>query len=431
MMKKGWLLIISIISFTNIFSQERELKINLDDEGNTYFRFSLLSQAWLRHTELNPGSTIGGFEKTSINDIGIRRARMQAYGKVADRVFLYSQFGMNNFNFQSPRKQGFFIHDMMGEFEMIRTKLSMGLGLTGWNGLTRFASPSAGTIMGLDAPLFEQNTNDVTDQFLRKLSLYAKGKLGGFDYRLVMSHPMLTQGISNFPGSYSNFSTAPPKMQWQGYFQYQFFDQESNLTPYNTGTYLGTKKVFNIGAGFQYQPDAMWHGNISDTNYTALKNFALDIYYDAPLQTDGSALHFYGAYVNSGFGPGYIRNLGVMNPAPQNAPANDPETGGNGFPAFGTGDVVYVQAGIKTKNNLLGKTSLMPYASMQWSNYDRLKDKMIFWDAGINWLIKNHSAKISIAYQNRPVYENVPGEYQAMQNGRKGSLVMQMQVMVN
>jgi hypothetical protein len=42
---------------------------------------------------------------------------------------------------------------------------------------------------------------------------------------------------------------------------YQFFDQEDNLLPYTTGSYLGKKKIVNLGAGFIYQPDAMWNLN--------------------------------------------------------------------------------------------------------------------------------------------------------------------------
>ena len=60
-------------------------------------------------------------------------------------------------------------------------------------------------------------------------------------------------------GPNSLFSNEPANLQTQGYFKYEFLDSESNLTPYNTGSYLGSKNVFNIGAGFIYQKDAMWH----------------------------------------------------------------------------------------------------------------------------------------------------------------------------
>ena len=223
----------------------KEGKLWLNEDGSNYFKFTLMSQAWLRHTWLNPGSTIGGYAKDEYTDVGIRRARLQAFGQVADRVFLYTQFGMNNFSYTSDRKAGFFIHDITGEYEVVRRYLSLGMGLSAWNGLSRFSSPSTGSILGLDAPLFEQSTNDVTDQFLRKLGVYAKGKIGKLDYRLVMNSPMSVQksgGYSPEIGRYATFSPEPAKLQWQGYFKYDLLDEEGNTTPYMTGTYLGKKR---------------------------------------------------------------------------------------------------------------------------------------------------------------------------------------------
>jgi hypothetical protein len=37
--------------------------------------------------------------------------------------------------------------------------------------------------------VFLQYTVDQTDQFARKLSIYARGQIGKLDYRLVMSDP--------------------------------------------------------------------------------------------------------------------------------------------------------------------------------------------------------------------------------------------------
>lgn len=417
-------------------AQLKDGKISLNEDGSNYFKFTLVSQVWLRHTDLNPGSTINGFSKNSYNDIGIRRARIQAFGQVADRVFIYSQFGMNNFNFLSERKTGFFIHDIMGEYEVVRKHLSIGTGLTAWNGLSRYAAPSVGTILGVDAPLYQQNTNDVTDQFLRKLSVYAKGKLGKFDYRLVLSSPMAVQrstGYSPVLTPNSTFSAMPSKLQSHGYFQYQFLDQEANTTAYNTGTYLGAKRVFNIGAGFQYQPDAMWHTTTgSDTVQTSMKNFAVDLYYDAPVnQQKGTAVSVYAAYTHSDFGPGYTRNLGPMNPANGNINPAILNGAGSNFPMFGTGNIGYAQAGYKFKNNLIGQTSLMPYISLQYAKYDRLQQNMAFWDGGINWLLRGHTSKITLAYRNRPIYEVVPGKQKAQLTERKSEVVLQYQVFLN
>ena len=116
--------------------------------------------------------------------------------------------------------------------------------------------------MGLDLPTLEETTNDVNDQFGRKLSVYVKGKLRKLDYRLAIFDPLLYQKAAGYvatPSNNANFASIPPKPQYQGYFSYRFRDQESNLTPYTAGTYPGKKNVFNIGAGFIMQSEAMWY----------------------------------------------------------------------------------------------------------------------------------------------------------------------------
>ncbi len=423
-------------------------RLYLGNDSTRYFKFTLNNQLWLRRTQANPGSTVNGFDKSQITDIGIRRMRIQAYGQLTDRVFIYTQFGINNFNYLSARKAGFFVHDAIGEYAFVKTRLSLGMGLSAWSGLSRYSSPAVGTIMGVDAPLFEQSTNDVTDQFLRKLSVYAKGKLGKFDYRLVMSNPLAFQtetapntvAVVKVPAGTANFSPKPPRMQWNGYFQWQFFDHESNLTPYMAGTYLGTKRVFNIGAGFVYQPEAMLHttlgsasGRTVDSVFTAMRQLAVDVYYDAPIGTKGSALHAYAAFSNFDFGPNYVRDNGPMNPANGNKLPTVLNGPGNGFPLVGTGNVFYVQVGYKLRNGLLGTYgTLMPYASVQHADFELLNDPGNYYDAGVNWLLAGHTSKLTLAYQSRPVYVSTalsPTDYRLTEH--RGSLVLQYQAYFN
>ncbi len=73
---------------------------------------------------------------------------------------------------------------------------------------------------------------------------------------------------------------------------YQFLDEEANQVAYTQGTYLGAKRVFNIGAGFEYQDKAMYRLNGSDTVRSSLALFAVDIYYDAPINEDKAQCHF-------------------------------------------------------------------------------------------------------------------------------------------
>lgn len=406
----------------------QDKKLYLNEDGSNYLKFSLLSQVWIRNQEYNPGTIIFDSPKSGGTDIGIRRFRITMYGQIADRVFIYGQIGENNFNAISDRKQGFFVHDALGEYAIDINKISIGAGLSGWAGLSRFSSSAVGSLMGIDGPLFLESTNDVTDQFVRKLSVYAKGKLGKFDYRIALAQPMAVQkGSGNVTiGNNSSFSTRPPEVQYNGYFQYQFKDQESNQTPYATGSYLGNKKVLNLGVGIIYQQDAMWHRNVlNDTITSNMLHLAADIFYDAPIGSKGQAISFYGNFTHYDFGANYIRNLSPMNPANGSANTAILNGGGNGFPAFGTGNVLYAQLGYKFKENLIGKTTLMPYGAIQHAHYERLNDDMNFYDVGINWLLNGQTSKFSLSYQNRPIY-NVGGDL----IDHKGAFIAQYQVLL-
>lgn len=408
----------------------KDRKIPLNEEGSNFVKFTFLTQAWLRSAQYNPGSTVDGTLKNSGTDIGIRRTNFQVFAQLTERVFAYTQIGLNNFNNLSDRKQGFFVHDAYGEYAIDKPRLSLGMGLSGWSGLSRFASPAIGSQLGIDAPLYQQVTNDVTDQFLRKLSVFAKGKMGKLDYRMQMAQPMSIKKIAGYnPAVTTNFSFSalPPKMQYSAYFQYQFKDQESNQTPYLAGTYLGKKSVFNIGAGIIYQKDAMWHINeAKDTIQNNMLHWAADVFYDTPIGKNGEAISLYGNITHSDFGKNYIRNAGVMNPANGENNTEILNGGGVAFPMYGTGTTCYIQAGYKFKDNLIGKTTLMPYASLQHSSYERLHQAVNFWDMGVTWLLSGQTSKLTLSYQNHPVFHN-SGEKITTKN----AILLQYQVSLN
>lgn len=427
-------IIITLLASTGMlhaqdFSKNHQL--NLNESGSNYIKLTGLFQGWVRSMDYNPGSQVFGYDKTAGTDIGIRRYRVQLYSQLTDKIFFYSQFGENNINSISDRKTGFFVHDAYGQYD-VNKYISIGTGLSGWSGLSRFSSPSVGSLTGIDAPLFLQTTNDVTDQFLRKFSVFAKGKIGKLDYRIALAQPMAIQKTTGYTATPASttaaFSPEPAKMQTNAYIMYQFKDQESNLTSYTTGTYLGKKKVFNIGTGLIYQKDAMWLlNNAGNTTHHNMFHIAGDVYYDAPVGSKGEAVSFYGNFTHYDFGHNYLRNSGVMNPATGTTSTNTLlNAAGNAFPMYGTGNVLYAQAAYKLKDNLIGKTTLMPYVSLQHANYERLNKSMAFYDVGINWLLAGHNSKFTVAYQNRPVYDTA-GDLTT----RKGAFIAQYQVFIN
>ncbi|MCU0368951.1 MAG: hypothetical protein MUF39_08985 [Cyclobacteriaceae bacterium] len=435
---------LAFLFFINqVNAQERpkeinELKMNLNESGSQYIKAAFLNQVWFRYNESNPGSQVMGEPKSETFDIGLRRTRFQLYGQLTDRVFFYFQFGQNNFNYLSQnsgnRKLQAFFHDALGEYRISKgsEKLILGGGLTIANGLSRFSQPGIGTIATMDVPIFAQATVDQTDEFSRKLSIYARGQLGKLDYRLVLSDPFPITTNGQTPPSLSSnatFAQQGHQKQYQGFLIYNFFDKETHTTPYMTGTYLGKKKVLNLEAGFITQGNATWTREGADTTYHAMNLWSAALFYDAPLNIEkGTALNAYAGYYKYDFGPGYLRYNGIMNPASAVKGPYPEGSQGNSFPMFGTGDIFYLQVAYLMKKDLLGEGNgtLMPYASLMSAAYTRLDKQMNVVNAGVNWLLKGHTSKLTLDVQNRPYYQQQGNDL--IRSGRKNQVVLQYQI---
>lgn len=414
------------------------LKWKLNEDGSRYFQMTFLNQTWLRYNQHNDGTTIETEARKDGFDTGLRRTRIQMFGQISDRTFLYFQFGQNNFNAQTNlngnRKIAAFFHDAVCEYRLSKqNQLKLGGGLTIANGLSRFSQPSIGTILTMDVPVFAQTTVDQTDNFSRKLSLYARGQVGKFDYRFVLSEPFPVQSNGTVPPAISSYATFSPighHWQQQAYVMYQFFEHEGHLTPYMTGTYLGQKKIFNIAAGIIYQKKASYlKDSNGDTLYQHMMHWAVESFLDMPVNKEkGSAVSAYLGYFNTHYGDNYLRYNGLMNPASgtvlnaSQAISGQGPLYGNSYPMFGTGQILYAQAGY-----LLSGAHWLPYVSASYASYDRLNGlKTFVLDAGINYLIQGHQSKVSLNFQNRPTYGIENGV--VVTGDRKNSLTLQYQI---
>lgn len=415
------------------------LKFYLSKDSVSYIKATGLAQLWLRYTDNNPGSTVYGKEIKETYDVGVRRMRYQVLAQLNKRVFFYSQIGINSVNNLSARKTPIFFHDVTAEYTVAKKYLTIGLGLNGWNGVSRYTSSGVGNILCLDLPIIQEPTNDVIDQFVRKNGIYAKGKVSAFDYRISVSNPYPIQQNSStatLPINDTNisyFSTNPPKLHYQGYFMWQFLEEESNQLPYMTGSYLGKKRVLNIGSGFSYQENAMWNrNNLGDTVSTALQQIGVDVFFDYYLNKEKeNAITIYASYINNDFGPNYIRTAGIMNTA-NGANSKVSFSGyGNSIPLYGTGQVVYSQFAYLFRKDLLkSEGTLQPYVSCIVGNYKRLDDPMIVYDLGLNWIQAGQNSKVSLDYQSRPIFHtNANGLIKETKSARRGSIILQYQVM--
>jgi hypothetical protein len=334
-------------------------------------------------------------------------------------------------------------------------QLKIGAGLTVMNGVSRFSQPSVGSIMTLDLPVFLQYSVDQIDQFDRRLAMYARGQLfkGKFDYRLYIANPFpVASNGSAAPAisksaqfvnvnAYTNGKGPGINYQYGSYIAWNFFDMEPHTTPYMAGTYLGTKKVWNIAVGSTYQQAATWYlskdtsGAYNDTSFADMLHIGIETFLDIPLNKEkGTAVNAVAGYYNTNYGPDYLRYNGLMNPATGSTATNLVQSNayGNSFPMFGTGSVVYAQVGFLLPKTLLGENrgQLMPYASCQYSDYEALQHKKsLVFDAGFNWMIKGHNAKISVDYQNRPTFsKDTNGNIQS--GNRKSCVIVQYQVVI-
>ncbi|MDQ3393704.1 MAG: hypothetical protein M3512_06280 [Bacteroidota bacterium] len=434
---KFYIIIFSLFCSINFkgFPQQNELRFPINEDGSQYVKFTFLNQTWLRYNQSNPGTLVNNEPVSQTFDIGLRRTRMQFYGQLSPRVFFYTQFGMNNFNYLSQnagnRKLQAFFHDALSEYLVFENKnlLKMGAGLTITNGLSRFSQPSIGTIMSLDVPVFAQATVDQSDIFSRKLSVYARGQIGKLDYRLVLSDPFPVQTNGQVQAPLSVNATYNPRghsLQYQTFLIWNFLESEPHTTPYMAGTYLGKKKIFNLEAGLIAQPDASWNLVNEDTLYHNMLLWSVAAFLDVPLKDNGSAINAYVGYFNMDYGPNFTRNNGIMNPA-NGSNGGSFNGAGNAYPMFGTGKVIYAQGGYKFNDGLLGNQgTLMPYFTFQSANYQLLADPVFVYDVGLNWLVQSHGSKISIDYQSRPIFE--PGASDIRIFTRKGAIILQYQV---
>lgn len=417
------LLITMLLTPVLVFGQNSWPSLTVGDQGR--LKFNASAQIWARYTELNPGSTIQGEARDYATDVSIRRFRVSLSGYVTDRWFVKFQLGTNNLNYLSNNSD-LRILDLEASYRFAKA-FELGGGKNGYVGLSRYAAPANAGALGFDLAFFAMPTVGITDDILRKYSIYAKGEIGPVAYRAVVAKPLAVQSAPSL-SEQATFQDLYTKEQYSAYIAYQFFDHESQKSAYRAATYHGKKKIMNIGAGFMYQPDALAGLKGTDTISYDMKHYALDFFMELPLTTSGSrAITLYAGYFDYNYGKDYLRLVGVNNPADgvENGGFNG---AGNKFPATGTGQILYSEAGYLTDFRFAPKLpTVQPFASLQYANYDALDEHMIVYDYGINLLFNGHKSKLSIGVQNRPIYEQNPNERVEVCN-RMNMWVMQYQI---
>lgn len=456
-MKK--LLTISGLFFSILLSAQGSLdyggglKFNINPEGSKYMRFIVWNQIWLRSTELNPGTNIGDESVDNFQDAGLRRLRVLAYAQISPRYMILTHIGINNQTFinggaagtagtggyGAGKKPGLFFHDAWNEYAVVLPQeskpfsLSIGAGLHYYMGLSRMTMSSTLNYLTVDAPIFNWPLIENSDQFARQMGLFAKGKYNRFEYRFSLNKPFATNQTPVNVTSELNARAVDNNnsAQWSkaGYVEYQFLDKESNFLPFKVGSYLGTKKMFNIGTGFYTAPSATQTSVNGVKKEHPINLLSGDVFLDMPIgaKEKKMAITAYSVFYDYDFGPNYLRNVGIMNEGiTQPNYTGSPALAGPGNlqALIGSGNIWYTQAGILLPNkNAKPKVRIQPFGAYTYKNFDALDKSSNQFDIGANFFLDGHHAKITTQYSTRPVYTN-PSAI----DSNKGELIVQLQI---
>ncbi|CAN0071899.1 unnamed protein product, partial [Chrysoparadoxa australica] len=299
-------------------------------------------------------------------------------------------------------------------------KLIVTGGKHAWTGTSRYAAPSTLSALGTDINFSATPALNIHDDLLRKLSIAVRGQLNKLDYRIAFSKPFVfeSQALSEA----AVFVDNPTELNISGYFKYQFLDKESLNSAFSPWTYLGSKEVFNVGAGWTYQGQATQSLAVEgDTLNHQMRSFGVDIFYDKSFGKN--AWTFYIVYLNHDLGPGFVRYIGANNPASGTVKALTLNGLGNSFPEAGTGQIFFSNIGYLRK---FENFALQPYTLLELADFEALDDPMLLHEMGINYLLNGHQSKLTLGYKSRPVFVEASG--QRIVKNRKSMVVLQYQV---
>lgn len=362
----------------------KPMKVKLNEDGSAFVRFLTWQQMWAV-SDLQEGAD-------SAPKPSIRRSRFAFLAKFNPKFQLFMQWGLNSLTTNNLDGLGnggdgpqMFLHDAHIEYSFSKA-FTVGYGLHYWQGLSRATNQSTINKFTLDATRPFVHWQDIaqTNQFARKLGLYAKGTIANnFNYRIAISSPRSAGNLGAVPSD----STGVAKYgAWglddggkyivEGYLTYSFWDKEGNALPFYTGTYLGNKKILNLGVGFySFSNSSIASNPNGSVEYFNTSHIAADLFMEKPFGEKGAngMLSAYLAYYNFDYGPNADNNSVVR---------------------AATGSVLFAEIGY-----LLPGKKIMPYVSMQSRNYDASGEGSTL-NLGATYFVSGHNLKITGEYHN-------------------------------
>lgn len=366
------------------------MKIKINEDGSKYMRVLAWGQMWAQYND----NVADDAKSTSLST---RRARILTYAQITPKFMILTHFGLNSLNADNMSPTGksessqLFFHDFWVQYNL-NSKHVVGSGLHYWNGISRLNNQSTLNFLTLDNNRQSWSTLGLTDQFARHQGVFAKGSFGNFQYRVAINESMTNSLDARNPQDILNTTVYAGRKilgskksgtNYAGYFEYGFLDQESNFLPYKVGTYLGTKKVFNVGAGFFLHPSGSVYNDGNSNIAQDVSIFAIDAFYDAPIGSKKAAITAYAKFQTNDYGKNYL------------------------YSAYGTGSFFYGHFGYLLSTEKT--TKIQPYISYASNSYDATNDKRNNLGIGSNLYMSGHNSKLTLEYSNEKFGNNETG----------------------
>lgn len=324
---------------------DNEFKLNLNESGTAWTKLTVASQFWGRYSELNPGTVNkAGDLIDSETEIALRRTRFIVNNNLDDQVVLYLQFGFNNLTSNAySLKPQIYLHDAWAMFRILPQSFYIGLGLNGWNGLSRLSNTSFLKTVTLDNPGVNYPNINQADLEYRQLGIFAKGTWNRLSYRTAVAKPFVCNGIPAVPLANTGYEYPSAKMVYKGYFTWHFLDREYFNTSYVDMTYLGKKRILNLGAGFDINRKAVAEFDVAgNRTLKDRKLSAVDFMLEMPM-LNNRTISVYSVVYQYDFGANFMRASGTMN---NWSGGTGVQGAGNNEYKAGTGSVFYSTSAI-------------------------------------------------------------------------------------
>jgi len=150
------------------------------------------------------------------------------------------------------------------------------------------------------------------------------------------------------------------------------------------GTYLGTKKVLTLGAGVQYEPDAVYGDVVNKTGTKNYTGWTVDGFFEYPVP-DAGTFTLSAAYLKTDFDEAYKGS----NPDPDSIGIDGEKKG------------FYVKAGYLLPSRI-GPGQVQPfvrYEDWKFARINDVYDQKIRWiGAGLNYLTNGQNLRVTVEY---------------------------------